>query len=233
MAESTAITGPLRDWLEDRIPKLAAQAHRRFPTVPADDFEQEVWLRAHGRKHRLAQYLRGGNEAYVYRELNAAATRLGKEDDRYRRACKAAAAGYRTDDEQFYSTGLLGVVLPVLIAAEFDVASAVANASHQTDAAGVHISGDDPAAQGNYQVILMDVSGAFQRLRRGEQKMLEAYYGAGDEDTEQGRWDRHGLASSMGLTYEAFKGRAYRALRKLQAELGGADPWRKQDREAA
>lgn len=227
------VPGLLGEWLADRIPKLASLAHKRFPTVPAEDFEQEIWARAVRRKPKLALHLRDGNEAYIWRELNAAATRLGKEDDRYRRACKAAQAGYRPADEQFYSTGLLALTLPVLIAAEWDVPNAVANASHQTDAAGVHISGDDPAAQGNYQVILMDVSAAFSGLPRGDQKLLEAYYGAGDEDTEQGRWDRHGVASSMGMTYEAFKGRAHRALRRLQAQLGGEDPWRRQDREAA
>jgi hypothetical protein len=233
MSESTAIHGPLGEWLEDRIPKLAGTAHRRFPTVPVQDFEQEIWLRAYKRKLQLAKHLREGKEAFIWRELNAAATRLGKEDDRYRRACKAAAAGYKVIDEQFYSAGVLAQVLPALIEAEWDVATAVANASHQTDAAGVHISSDDPAAQGNYMVILMDVCAAFGRLTRGERRFLEVYYGAGDEDTEQGRWDRQGLASSMGLTYEAFRKRAHRALRKLQGELGGEDPWRKRDREAA
>jgi len=230
---ANTLEGPLGEWLADRVPRLAAMAHQRFTTVPVDDFEQEIWARAIRREKQLAKYLRDGTEAYIWRELNAAATRLGKEDDRYRRACKAVAAGYKPHDEQFYSTGLLAIVLPVLIEAEFDVATAVANASHQTDAAGVHISGDDPAAQGNYQLILMDVSAAFEGLSRGDQKILEAYYGAGDEDTEQGRWDRQGIASSMGMTYEAFKQRAHRSVRKLQAELGGADPWRKQDREAA
>lgn len=228
----TVIPGPLGEWLADRIPTVARMAHRRFRTVPTEDFEQEMWSRAYRRKAQLAKNLRDGNEAYIWRELNAAATRLGKEDDRYRRACKAAQEGYKTIDEQFYSAGLLSIVLPVLAEAEWDVPSAVANASHQTDAAGVHISGNEEA-QGNYQVILMDVSNGFAELRRNDQKILEAWFGCGDEDTEQGRWDRQGLASSMGLTYDAFRIRKDRALRKLQRELGGEDPWRKQDREAA
>ena len=226
------VEGPLGEWLADRIPKLARIAHHRFRTVPAEDFEQEMHARAYRRRAQLAKHLRDGNEAYVWRELNAAATRLGKEDDRYRRACKAAAEGYKTIDEQFYSAGMLALVLPVLVESEWDVPAAVANASQQTDAAGVHISGSEEA-QGNYQVILMDVANGFVMLNRGDQKLLEAWFGCGDEDTEQGRWDRQGLASSMGLTYEAFRKRKDRALRKLQSELGGEDPWRKQDREAA
>ena len=228
----TVIPGPLGEWLADRIPKVARMAHRRFPTVPMEDFEQEMWLRAFNRKTRLAEFLRKDQEAYIWRELNAAATRLGKEDDRYRRACKAAAEGYRAVDEQFYSTGLLALVLPVLIGADWDVSAAVASASNQTDSAGVFIHGDQ-SAQGNYQVILMDVCAGFAGLKGGDQRLLEAYYGCGSEETEQGRWDRQGIASTMGLTYEAFRQRAYRALRRLQRELGGEDPWRKQDREAA
>lgn len=228
----TVIEGLLGEWLADRIPRLAGVAHRRFRTVPAEDFEQELWSRAWRRKIQLAKYLRDGNEPYIWRELNAAATRLGKEDERYRRAVKAAQEGYKTIDEQFYSAGTLSLVLPVLVEAEWDVPSAVAHASQQTDAAGVHISGNEEA-QGNYQVILMDVSTGFSLLRRNDQKILEAWFGCGDEDTEQGRWDRQGLASSMGLTYDAFRKRKDRALRQLQRELGGEDPWRRQDREAA
>jgi hypothetical protein len=226
-------TGQLGDWLADRVPRLAELAHRRFPQVPKEDFYQELWLRAHSHHLKLAKFLKDGNDGYAWRDLNKAVTRLGKEDDRYRRAVKAAREGYRTVDEQFYSTGMLAMVLPALIEAEFNVAEAVANASQQTDAAGVHISGDDPDSQGNYAAILVDVCTAFHGLRKGDQNIIAAYYGAGDEDTEQGRWDRHGLASSMGITYEAFKQRAYYALRKLQDELGGEDPWRRQDREAA
>jgi hypothetical protein len=217
----------------DRIPRLAGLAHRRFPQVPAEDFEQELWLRAYAQKAQLAKYLREGNDGYAWLLLKKATVKLGMQDDRYRRAVKAARAGYRTFDEQFYSGGLLAKALPVLIDAEFDVADAVANASQKTDAAGVYISGDDPDSQGTYTAVLIDVCAAFGRLGKGDQGILKAYYGAGDEDTEQGRWDRHGLASSMGMTYEAFKQRAYYALRKLQAELGGEDPWRKRDRKAA
>jgi hypothetical protein len=226
-------TGQLGDWLADRVPRLAELAHRRFPQVPKEDFLQELWLRAHTHHLKLARFLREDNDGYAWRELNRAAIRLGKEDDRYRRAVKAAREGYRTVDEQFYSTGMLAMVLPALIESELDVAEAIANASQQTDAAGVHISSDDPDSQGNYAAILIDVCTAFNALRKGDQRLLSAYYGAGDEDTEQGRWDRHGLASSMGMTYESFRKQASRALRKLQAELGGEDPWRKRDREAA
>jgi hypothetical protein len=56
-------------------------------------------------------------------------------------------------------------------------------------------------------------------------RLLETYYGANQEDTDEGRWDREKLASSMGLTADALRHRVHRALQRLQKELGGADPW--------
>src|SRR5215469_175031 len=223
------ISGPLGEWLADRVPKLAALSHRRFPQVPAEDFEQEIWARAYHRKAKHAKWLREDNDGLIWKDLKAAGTRLGHEDARYRRAVKAARDGYRSIDEAFYSTGLLAQLLPALIAAGFDVPLAVANASHQTDAAGVHIRAEDPEYQGNYQVILMDVCNAYKRLNEHNRNFLKVYYGAPEEDTDEGRWERHKIASSMGMTYDAFRQKAHRALRKLQRELGGEDPWRKQD----
>lgn len=227
-----AITGPLGEWLADRVPKVARMAHRRFPMVPLEDFEQEIWARAVLKKLKLAVYLRQENEAYIWRELNAAATKLGKQDDRYRRAAKAAAAGYRNFDEQFYSPRVITAALAVLIRADFDVAVAVSQVS-RADQSGQFIQSNDPERCGDYMVVLMDVCEGYKRLGRADQNTLKAYYDIPPEDTDENRWERHKLASTMGLTYEAFKQKAYRAVRKLQAELGGEDPWRKQDREAA
>lgn len=227
------ISGPLAEWLADRVPKLASQAHRRFPMVPAEDFEQEIWVRALIRGPKLARDLREGNEAYVWNELRSATTRVGKEDDRFRRAQKAAAAGYKNWDEEFYSTGMLTQILPALISAEGDPAVAVYAATKGTDAAGIFIHADDPGAFGNYAVMLIDVAAALAAIKAGNRKLLEKYYGLPEEDTDTGRWERRQLASSMGITYENLRQRVHYALKELQAELGGEDPWRKQDREVA
>jgi hypothetical protein len=99
-------------------------------------------------------------------------------------------------------------------------------ASGGTDAAGIHIRSSDPfGGSENYLVILIDVVAAYRRLPEGMQRLLKTYYSVSQEDTEQGRWDREGLAGSMGLTADALRQRAFRALQRLQDELGGADPW--------
>lgn len=221
------LSGPLAELLADMIPRLAAKAHKWYPGVPAEDFEQECWLRALSKPDKLKRYQSEGSEAYIWQELKRAAVRLGKEDERYRRAQKAASEGYATHDEAFYSTRLLAALLPSLIESEGNVPEAVAHAvARQRYAAGVFISQPfDSEAAEDYMTMLMDISQALDRIKPGERRMLWTYYGVTQEDTDEGRWERHKLASSMGITYEALRQRASRALRSLQDQLGGEDPW--------
>jgi DNA-directed RNA polymerase specialized sigma24 family protein len=95
------------------------------------------------------------------------------------------------------------------------------------DAAGIFIRSNDPfSGAENYQVMLVDIATAWERLSEGQRRLLRAYYSCNQEDTEDGRWERDGLAASMGLTGNALRVRVHRALERLQQELGGADPWR-------
>jgi DNA-directed RNA polymerase specialized sigma24 family protein len=217
---------PLREFLLDRIPKAAAKAHRRFPAVPAQDFEQAMWLRVLSSPAKFIKLWGQDRHGIIWAELCREGTRAGREDDRYRKAAKAAADGYSPYDIEFYSTGVLAQILPALVEAEFDVSAAMEKASAGADAAGVHIRSSDPfGGSENYMVVLVDVVAAYNRLPEGMRRLLKTYYGVSQEDTEQGRWDREGLASSMGLTSDALRHRVYRALQRLQDELGGSDPW--------
>lgn len=221
--------GPLAEFLADRIPKAAAIGNRRFPMVPAEDFEQEMWLRVLAHPDKFRRLLADGREGIVWEELRRAATRLGNEDDRYRRAVKAARAGYRIDDEQFYSAAIIRPALELLVDADMDPAGAYARTISGTDYAGVHITVSDPDHSGTLETVLIDVATAFRRIRRHDQRLLITYYGVRQDDSQQGRWERQGLASSMGLTYEALKTKASRAITALQRELGGSSPWRQKD----
>lgn len=220
--------GPLGEYMAELIPRAARYGHRRFPQVPAEDFEQEMWARVLANPPKYRQLFDDARYGIIWAELRRAATKLGNEDDRYRRAVKAKAAGYSVWDEQFYSTGMLRVLLPVLIEAEFEPANAIERAASGTDAAGVYINSSEPgSAAENYMCMLIDVCSAFRKLTKGQQHLLETYYGVSQEDTEEGRWERNGLASSMGLTHEALRKRVERAMRALQHKLGGQNPWQR------
>jgi hypothetical protein len=222
------LAGPLAEFLADRIPKAAAKAHRRFPAVPAEDFEQAMWVKVLSRPDKFTRLLDDGKHGIIWAELRREATKVGEEDDRYRKAAAAAAAGYSVYDIEFYSTRLLAQLLPALIEADFDVSVAIERAASSTDAAGVHIRTNDPfGGAEEYTVILIDAAIAFSRLSEGTQRLLKTYYRVNQTDTQDGRWEREKLASSMGITADALRSQVHRALQRMQGELGGADPWLK------
>lgn len=218
--------GPLAEFLADRIPRAARQAHRRFPAVPQEDFEQAMWVKVLTKADRFAGLLEAGKQGAIWAELRREGTRVGKEDKRHQLNALAEGQGFSVYDIEFYSTGVLGQVLPALVEAEFDVSVAMDKAAAGTDAAGVHIRSSDPfGGAENYLVVLVDVVAAYKRLPLGMQGLLRTYYGLNQEDTEDGRWARESTASSMGLTAENLRQRVHRALQRLQDELGGPDPW--------
>jgi hypothetical protein len=220
------LSAPLAEFLADRIPKAAKRAHGRYPDVPKADFEQAMWERAVRKSQYLRKMFDEGRLGVVWAELCREGTRVGKADERVRRADSAALAGYSVYDIEFYSTGMLAKLLPALVEADFDVSAAMDRASSSTDAAGIHIRSSDPfGGAENYLVVLVDLTAAYGRLPEGMRRLLKTYYGVDQEETQDGRWAREGLAASMGLTSESLRQRVHRALQRLQDELGGPDPW--------
>lgn len=216
----------LDEHLAEAIPKAARNRHRRFPHVPYEDFEQELVLRVLAKQAKFALWHEEGKIGTIWLELLNAGTALGYQDDRNRRAAKAAAAGYSPDDEEFYSTGMLRHLLPVLIEAEFDPANAVERATQGTDAAGVRIHGSSPEnAAETYMVVLIDVVTAFRKLSPYQRNLLMSYYALDQSDTESGRWERESKASSMGMTFKAYQRKVDRAVDELADKLGGKNPW--------
>lgn len=218
--------GPLAEFLATWIPRAAAKKHAEAKRIPAADFEQEMWAEALRYADKLRDYHNEGKLGVIQVTLYRTADRVIREDDRYVRALKAGEEGYTVDDEEFYTTGLLAKVLPALIASDMDVADAMQRASSGTDAAGIHIRNNDPhSGAENYQAMLMDIARAFQKLTEGQRRLLTTYYAVDQEDTSAGRWERQALASSMGLTENGLRSRAYRTLIALQKQLGGPSPW--------
>jgi hypothetical protein len=223
---ASTLSGPLEEHLADRIPKVAKRVHARYRQVPAEDMEQAMWVWSLAHPDKLERLLKEGRHGIIWSELRRAGNQAGREDERYRRAVKAAAAGFSLYDLEFYSTGVLAKILPALVAADFDAPAALNNSMVSTDAAGIHIRSTDPfGGAENYLVILVDVAAACERLPEGQRRLLRTYYAVNQEDTQDGRWERERLASSMGLTAEALRQKVHRALQRLQDQLGGPDPW--------
>jgi hypothetical protein len=225
-AVASRLGAPLAEYLAGRIHVEAARFNRNYPRIPKADYEQVMWVYALEHTALFKSLLEQGKRWTVTRGLRRGAMLAIREDNRYVRARKALENGYSVEDEEFYSTGLLAKILPALLMADFDVSDAMQNASSGTDAAGIHIRSSDPfGGAENYQAMLIDISLAWKRLSEGQRRLLRAYYRVSQEDTADGRWERQQLASSMGLTEDALRQRAHRALRSLSGKLGGESPW--------
>jgi hypothetical protein len=226
-AVASRLGGPLAEYLAETIPRIAVLKHGAYSYIAVDDYEQAMWLEMLRRADHYKRMLDEGKRGLLYFRLRKAADAVTKEDDRYRRAKAASEAGYSTEDIEFYSTGLLARILPALVAADFDVSDAMQRASSGTDAAGIHIRTSDPfSGAENYLVMLADITTAWKRLPEGQRRLLTAYYGVRQDQSDDGRWERERLASSMGLTADALRQRVFRGLGRLQEELGGTDPWK-------
>jgi hypothetical protein len=224
---ANCMSGALQKHLADRIPKAAREAHGRFPLIPAEDFEQEMWLRALASAALYQADLDAGNEAFVWRHLKDSGHRYGMQDDRDRRARKAFAAGYATYDEVFYSPKMVGQILAELVSAAWDLPYAMDRATKGTDLNGTRIQGGDGSHDSfmDYLALLTDIKGAYERLSRHQQDTLATWYGEGSDD-EAAKWDHESIAGSMGLSYDALRKRKDRAVSVLIRDLGGKSPYR-------
>lgn len=212
------LDGPLSELLGEMIPRVAAKVHRGYAAVPAEDIEQEMWLYALSHQLKMREMYSRSDEGIIWEELRRAGRRACKEDERYRRALRAAASGYETEDEQFYSLRVLRLLLPRYID------GGVTEYAPQGRDQG-RSGRSDGSEHGDYLAIMLDLSRGLADLKPHQRNLLLRYFSLSQEDSEDGRWSRQQEASSMGLTVEALEMRVHRALVALQRELGGASPW--------
>lgn len=213
---------PASELLAAIIPRLAARLNRRYPGVPAADMEQQLWMSALERAPRIRELAAEGGDAaerkirdILYRGGRA----LGREDERYRRAKKAAAAGYSPEDEQFYSQGLLRILLPLY------VDNGVTDAPPKGRSQDGGRTPSDGSERLGYLTMMIDIDEALKRLRAHQRNLLLRYFALPQGDTGDELFTRQQMASSMGMTYDALRQRVTRALGSLQQELGGPSPW--------
>ena len=208
----------LSELLAGMIPRIAVRVARTYRHVPAEDLEQEMWLHALSTGERLQRFYDAGDrERAIWDEMKRGARKLVKEDERFRRAQKAAAEGYSTLDEQFYTIGMLQALLPLYF--EGGVTEEPPKGRASRGAPGGQSEG------GNYLAMMIDLDLGLAAVAVGHQRLLERYFRLPQGDDEASRWTRQQEASSMGLTYDALRMRVYRALAALRHELGGANPW--------
>jgi RNA polymerase sigma factor (sigma-70 family) len=164
----------------------------------------ELWMLEHPEKV---------NEYVLMEEPRLAAWRLGQDVwramERYARKERARSVGYKSEDEEFYSEGVIQLILPRVLkgAVEPDVKPKEEIRAPK-----------DPAEGGDYLAGWLDVARAWRQasLSTQERTILELTYlhGASQE----------AIGDILGLSQPTVSRGHDRGIRKLQRYLGGAKP---------
>ena len=202
----------LASLLRDMIPRAAARKRRELSgALSLEDLEQEMWLAVLEHAEVLEDHCRDGNEEAVRTILNHAAAMALRAEERQDRAKKAVAAGYKTQDEIFYSLGFLRRLLPLYFECGYRELAGTAE---------------------EYQVAMMDVGRAFKALPGHRQRDLKRYFSFPPRYMVEweGSAEIHGfshteIANALGVRPDILGSRVHHALKSLQKELGGQNPW--------
>jgi hypothetical protein len=190
--------------LLDLIRTTSGVVRRGYQEVDRADLDQIGWVWVYERPNKVAEYLnldlKEGDKLIAFSLRNAMVKFARKE--------RAHIRGYEVEDEYYYSTDQLVQLLPVVLAGmpwpepEYKIRS---NA--------------DPAEGGNRAAIEADISQAYGWLHEDQRRILDRAYGESASGVDAT------TAGELGLTIEAWQMQKLRAIRALQAKLGGPRPW--------
>jgi DNA-directed RNA polymerase specialized sigma24 family protein len=191
--------------------------YRRYKKfVDKDDIKQECLMWAMTRLEYINQQLSEPNTEKRRHNEQKIAWQMLRVAERYARKEKAARSGYQTGDEAYYEHATLGQLLPFVIASVID--GTVLEQAQEMVKDGQPRGSSSPAEGGNLLAILIDIKKAYVKLEPQYQQLLA--------------WRHHEnftLAQIAGLLECAISTadrRCINALRALQKQLGGENPWR-------
>ena len=195
---------------EETVPFIAGvvnDVRRSYPTVPTDDLWSEGYLWVVANPGKVREYLTFDPPREGERMLYSA---LRNRLRHFARREKAAIAGYRPQDEFFYTpTQIREELLPALFDRE-----AWANPPTPPDGGG---GGRTPAHErGGWMASLADVADAYRKLDRETRDMLRMRFA---DDLPQTR-----IAEILGLSDMDITRGIERAVNRIHAELGGDRP---------
>ena len=201
----------------DIAPSVAYTVYRRYKKyIDKDDIKQECLMWAMTRIEYINFQLSEPDIEKRRHNEQKVAWQMLRVAERYARKEKAAKSGYQTGDEAYYERATLGQLLPFVIASVID--GTVLEQAQEMVKDGQPRGSSSPAEGGNLLAILIDIKKAYVKLEPQSQQLLA--------------WRHHEnltLAQIAGLLEVAVSTadrRCIGALRALQKELGGENPWR-------
>lgn len=200
----------------DLVPSVARTIHRRYKThVEFDDIKQELIAWAMTRVADHTEDLMEPIEERRRHNEQRIAWQMKRAGERYARKEKAAKSGYQTNDEAYYETPKLGMLLPFVIASILD--GTVLEQAQEMINDGQPKGASSPAEGGNLLANLIDIKKGYLQLEQDDQMLLRLRH--------HERFTLQQIAQVLECAISTADRRCDKSLRRLQDNLGGASPW--------
>ena len=200
----------------DLVPSVANTIHRRYNKhVEKDDIKQELMAWAMTRAADHTEDLMEPIEERRRHNEQRIAWQMRRVAERYARKEKAAKSGYQTNDEAYYETPKLGMLLPFVIASIID--GTVLEQAQEMINDGQPKGSSSPAEGGNLLANLIDIKKGFLQLEQDDQSLLRMRHHEG--------FTLQQIAQVLECAISTADRRCDKSLRRLQDNLGGVSPW--------
>lgn len=200
----------------DIVPSVAHAVHQQYNKyVERDDIKQECMQWALMRAEYINSQLNVEDTNTRRHNEQKLAWQMKRAAERYARKEKAVKSGYHTSDEAYYQTGTLAQLLPFVIASVLD--GTVLEQAQEMIKDGQPKGSSSPAEGGNLLSMLIDIKNCYEDLKQDEKHILMLRY------HENLKLEQIGVI--LGCHFTTADRRCERALRELNAKLGGPSPY--------
>jgi len=200
----------------DIVPSIARVVHNQYNKyVDRDDLKQECIQWALSRIAYINEQLEVEDTTERRHNEQKIAWQMKRVAERYARKEKAIKSGYQLADEAYYQTGVLGQLLPFVIASVLD--GTVLEQAQEMIRDGQPKGSSSPAEGGNLLAMLIDIKKCYEELEQEDKHILMLRY------HENLKLEEIGVI--LEVHHSTADRRCDRALRNLNEKLGGPSPY--------
>jgi len=200
----------------DIVPSIARVVHNQYNKwADRDDIKQECIQWALSRVNYINDQLSVENKDELKHNEQKIAWQMKRAAERYARREKAVKSGYQLGDEAYYQSGVLGQLLPFVIASVID--GTVLEQAQEMLHDGMPKGSSSPAEGGNLLAMLIDIKQAYEKLEAEDKQVLVLRYHENLKLEE--------IGEALGVHHSTADRRCERALRELSSNLGGQSPF--------
>ena len=201
----------------DIAPGVTRAIHNRYKVyVEREDILQECLSWALSRNKWITEQLLEATDADKRKHAESRiAWQMRRVAERYARKEKASKSGYQTNDEAYYETPKLGMLLPFVIASIID--GTVLEQAQEMINDGQPKGSSSPSEGGNLLANLIDIKRGYLQLEQDDQMLLRLRHHEG--------FTLQQIAQVLECATSTADRRCDKSLRRLQDNLGGISPW--------